>query len=123
MNSSLLITKINDYLARYRLYVEQENRANRYNINIRAESFFIPILQLFFESPNLKNINIDEKNFPGIDLGDEDLRLAIQVTSEKSSSKIVRTLEKFLNNELYINYDCLYFFCCNQDRNIIIVRK
>lgn len=46
MKGELLSTRINELLARYRLFVQNENLGNRYNINIRAESFFIPILTI-----------------------------------------------------------------------------
>ncbi len=115
MDSEILLTKINDYLARYRLFVEQENRANRYNINIRAETFFIPILRVLFKCPHLENVNIEKNNTPGIDLGDRKKRIAIQVTSEKTSKKVVDSLSKFLDNKFYETFDRLIIFII-QDR-------
>jgi hypothetical protein len=111
--------KINDYLARYRLFVEQENRANRYNINIRAESFFIPILSILFECNDLNNLNIEGKNYPGIDLADDEKRIAIQITSETKSSKVIHSLEKFLTSEheLYKKYDRLIVFMLREKQN------
>jgi len=110
MENSILITKINNYLARYRLFVEQENRANRYNINIRAESFFIPLLKILFDCPDLENLNIQDKNFPGLDLGDHKRKVAVQITSDKSSKKIEKTLQTFYVYKLYKEYDRLIFF-------------
>ena len=113
MDGEILSTQINDYLARYRLFIEQENMANRYNINIRAESFFIPILKCLFDCPNLINLNIEEgKNFSGLDLGDEEKRIAFQVTSDASSSKIIDCLNKFSSggDPLSTKFDRLVIF-------------
>jgi hypothetical protein len=113
MEGELFSTQINDYLARYRLFVEQENMANRYNINIRAESFFIPILKCLFDCPNLINLNIEVgKNFSGLDLGDEIKRIAFQVTSDASSSKIIDCLNKFSSGDdpLFTKFDRLVIF-------------
>ena len=110
MDRELTVIKIQDYLARYRLYVEQENRANRYNINIRAESLFIPILSLIFNCQNLINLNITHQNNPGIDLADGEKRIAIQVTSDGSSPKIVDSLNTFYKKTLFTKYDRIIFF-------------
>ena len=118
MEGEILSTKINDYLARYRLFVEQENRANRYNINIRAESFLIPILKCLFDCPNLVNLNLESgKNYPVLDLGDKKKRVAFQVTSTIKSSRVISSLKKFLSDKhkLYEKYDQLTFFFI-QDR-------
>lgn len=123
MNRELTVIKIQDYLARYRLYVEQENRANRYNINIRAESLFIPILNLIFNCQNLINLNITHQNNPGIDLADGEKRIAIQVTSDGSSSKIIDSLNTFYEKTLFTKYDRIIFFIIQERQTTYTSRK
>ena len=49
----------------------------------------------------LENLNHVEKNFPGIDLGDWERGIGVQVTVEKTSSKINNTIAKIVKNEVY----------------------
>ena len=53
---------------------------------------------------HLKNLNYEEKNFPGIDLGDAKSGLGVQVTSDKSGEKIRHTLSQILKHDVYQVY-------------------
>ncbi|TDF41703.1 hypothetical protein EYS14_02305 [Alteromonadaceae bacterium M269] len=49
-------------------------------------------------------------NFPAVDLGCKTSRISIQVTSDSSSSKIRKTLEKFEQHNLSKDFDHLYVY-------------
>jgi hypothetical protein len=49
-------------------------------------------------------------NFPGIDLADDEKRVAIQVTSTATSEKIKHSLSEFVEHELYKQYDRLIVY-------------
>lgn len=55
----------------------------------------------------LGNMNWDEDNFPAIDLGDDDERLAVQVTSTDTADKVRKTLKRFYDHHLEQRYDRL----------------
>jgi len=55
-------------------------------------------------------MNIVEGNFPAIDLGDLNRKLAIQVTSTASLGKIEYTVKKFVEKELHEKFDRLVIF-------------
>lgn len=105
-----LLIKIRDQITAYQLNVKSDNKANRYNINDRAETFTIPLFKLIFGWGELRDLNIDQKNYPGIDLGDTKHRIAIQVTSETALEKIKKTLMLFVRNNQYINFDRIIIF-------------
>lgn len=50
---------------------------------------------------SLVNLNVEKINYPGIDLGDRESGLGIQVTETRTSPKLVNSLDKVLNNEVY----------------------
>lgn len=50
---------------------------------------------------SLVNLNGEKINYPGIDLGDREVGLGIQVTETKTSPKLVNSLDKVLGNEVY----------------------
>lgn len=76
------------------------------DINKISENILIPIFSEVYGYQNLKNLNHSEReNYPSVDLGDDLLRVSIQVTSTSNSEKIKETLQKFIEHELYRKYD------------------
>lgn len=83
----------------------------RTDINRVSETVLIPLLSEVFGYQALKNLNYtEEENYPGIDLGDEQARVAFQVTSTASIEKVRETLIKFVRYRLYEKYDQLFMY-------------
>ena len=87
--------------------IELNNSVFYTDINKACENFYCKVLNLIYDY-DLKNINIDEENATAIDLGDKNKRIAIQVTSERTLSKVRYTLKKFVTNSLDTKYDKLF---------------
>lgn len=64
----------------------------------------------------LKNANHLEKNAPAIDLIDQKNRIAVQVTSDNSSTKIKHTIEEFNKSQAYHLYDRLVVLILTQKK-------
>jgi tetratricopeptide (TPR) repeat protein len=76
-----------------------------------SEIVLAELLREIYGYEHLKTLNANAGfNFPGIDLGDEQARVAIQVTATPSSEKILHTLEQFLKYEQYKNFDRLIVY-------------
>lgn len=86
--------------------VELHNSLSLTDINHAAEDFYSGLLNLVY-GYNLKNINVTEQNAAAIDLGDEQSKIAIQVTSTSSLVKTKYTVEKFIEKKLYRKFDRL----------------
>lgn len=69
------------------------------DLNRYLEDFFKEFLNEAF-SYNLRNLNEQRSNEPGLDLGDSLGSIGFQITSTKTSTKINNTLEKIIDNEL-----------------------
>lgn len=78
--------------------IELENQINFYNNNIGSENLMCGLLNYIY-GWNLVNLNKKEKNYPGIDLGDEKKKIAVQITSDNSRKKVQNTIDTFLKNE------------------------
>ena len=63
------------------------------------ESLMEGLLNIILDS-SLKNMNLEEPNFPAIDLGDDKKKLAVQVTSTGTREKMRHTLKEFFENGL-----------------------
>ena len=87
------LKKINLTLNLLTLQIASDNKLSLTDDNHWAEDFFVGFFNIMYDS-NLINLNIKERNYPGIDLGDEKKRICIQVTSTSDSSKIKETLQK-----------------------------
>jgi len=90
--------------------VELATKQGRFDLNLISEDAWIPILKEVYQCPNLINLNKKHKNFPGIDLGDEQDRVAFQVTSSTDIDKVKSTLEQFKKRNYKNAFDELYIF-------------
>jgi hypothetical protein len=106
MNRKSCIDGIVYYLAILRVSVEMHNSLNHQDISVASENFFRDFLNLAFEY-SLRNINIVQRNAQAIDLGDDDARIAIQVTSSTGLGKVKHTHSGFLKAGLENTYDRL----------------
>lgn len=106
MNKEVYLKNVAESLALLSREVSILNAVNLYDINIVAEDFFPGLLNLIY-GYELKNANYLEKNAPAIDLVDPKNRIAVQVTSDNSSTKIKHTIEEFNKNKAYQSYDRL----------------
>ncbi|OBR92659.1 hypothetical protein CLRAG_23650 [Clostridium ragsdalei P11] len=113
INSGRYINYIIEKLNIIRYELISKNKLNLTDDNIILENFIGNILNLTY-SYSLINLNCKEKNFPGIDLGDESIGLGIQVTSDKSGKKVQKTLDKCIENKTYKKYNKLKIFILSE---------
>lgn len=85
------------------------NKLGLHDINKVCEPFFCELFNSLWEI-NYKRLEYDEKNHPGIDLGDKKLRCSMQITTDGSKTKLWNTIEKFEKHKLYKKYDTLIHF-------------
>lgn len=74
-------------------YINISNSKSYTDINKLSEGFVMNLLNIIYDL-NLEDLNKEQANYPGIDLGDASKGMAVQVTSEKKSAKIKDTYEK-----------------------------
>ncbi|HXK38380.1 MAG TPA: SMEK domain-containing protein [Candidatus Paceibacterota bacterium] len=108
MDRQDLINEVTAYLARIKVQTKISNGNGLTDINSHLEDFFCRLLNEIL-ALNLENKNILRMNFPSIDLGDEEKRVSVQVTSENSKTKIDKTIKAFDANGLSSSYDTLKF--------------
>lgn len=114
MNQEYKLYRISQLLSRFKEQVTILNANGEFSINIHAENILIRLLNEIFDC-DLKNVNYEEgKTYPSIDLRDKTKRLSIQVTSTANFEKIKHTLNQYLENELYHEFDTLYIFILTQ---------
>lgn len=71
-----------------------------------SEDLYCGLLNTAF-GYELRNMNWVKDNFPAIDLGDAEERLAVQITSTGDSDKVRRTLTRFYDHKLERDYSRL----------------
>ena len=76
-----------------------------YDINRICEDVFCSGFKALYGFENLRNINeSDKKNYPGIDLADDEASVAIQVTSDKTLKKVKDSLKTITKHGLHKKY-------------------
>lgn len=104
---------INEKLAALTACVHLNNGQGRIDINKDAEDFYCGLLNILLDS-NLENLNYTKRDYPAIDLGDRDRKLAVQVTSTNSRDKIRETLKTFFENNQDRHFSCLIILIIGQ---------
>jgi hypothetical protein len=107
MNQQAILLNISILLSRFKVQISILNAASMLDINVVAEDFLIPILNEIFNC-NLSNANSVKKNYPAVDLIDEYNRIAFQVTSTSANDKIKNTINKFIENQMFSDFNELY---------------
>jgi hypothetical protein len=100
--------QLRDVVSRIIVQVELATSQGRTDINLTLEDAFIPILKSVYNLPHLVNLNRKQKNFPGIDLGDDHDRVAFQVTSSTTLDKVKFTVRQFMDRAYYNTFDELF---------------
>ena len=93
MNLKKSRARISELMSKFVVQVESENAMGMLDINRVSEDVLIPLFSEVYDHADLKNLNTSEgPNFPAIDLGDKEKRMAYQITSTSTSQKIKDTL-------------------------------
>ncbi len=94
MRKQELLTKSSGLLARFAYDVRVKNSMGLFDINTIAEDLLVPVFSVVFDCPDLQNQNKIRMNFPAVDLGCSKSRISLQITSDGSSGKALKTVEK-----------------------------
>ncbi len=106
-----LIKEISDALALLELSTRNKGLIRLYDQNIISEYFVAKMLNIVFKY-DLINLNTINRTYAAIDLGDSQRKICFQVTYTSKKylrSKIEKTIIKFIDNNLYHEYDTLKF--------------
>ncbi len=93
------IGEIVDALSDVAGQVSTRGRLGLTDLNKYAEDFFKTILNHLF-SYSLVNLNAERSNEPGLDLGDENKKVAFQITASRSSAKVNDMLAKLSDEHI-----------------------
>ncbi|GFR68313.1 phosphorylase family [Elysia marginata] len=110
MTRQELLQRSGALLGRFAHEVKVKNAMGLFDINTIAEDFLTPILAIVLKCPDLCNQNRVQMNFPAVDLGCRTSKISIQITSDPSSSKMLKTLKKFEEHNLCDDFDTLYVY-------------
>lgn len=108
------IEKLDNLLEKAKKDIEQKNRRQEFDINKQWEKIALFILNIAYNW-NLENLNLIQQNFPGIDLGDYERHIGVQVSTDSSPNKIRESIKKVQSNEINGHliseeYSNIYFF-------------
>lgn len=117
METITVENELRDVISRIICQVNLATKQGRLDVNLSLEDALIPVLKEVFNLPRLVNLNSKQKNFPGIDLGDEYDRIAFQVTSTSGIDKVKKTLSVFLEHGFENNFDELFILILSEKQN------
>ncbi|GAA3943680.1 SMEK domain-containing protein [Chitinophaga oryziterrae] len=98
------------------LQIKSQSALDLHDLSIYAEQASIPILDIVFDL-KLKSAGEIKRNHPAIDLIDSEKGIAFQLTSTATSTKVVETLQIFVDNKLYEKYPTLYIYILTEKKS------
>lgn len=105
-NKQEYFTTIIKLLTRLPKLVESSNKLNLTDVNNFSEDFYEGLLNLLY-GYNLVNANKYDQNAVAIDLQDTVNQISIQVTSTSNLKKTKKTVNKFIENKLFNEFNRL----------------
>lgn len=105
-----LLNEFRSLMAQLRSQVEAASAMGLYDTHKVAENVMCGLLRELCDWPQLRNLNREQANFPGIDLADDHARVAVQVTATADIAKVKHTLETFISHGLQQHYDRLIVY-------------
>lgn len=106
------IGEIVDSLAILGSQVKMRNSLHLFDLTVTTENFFRDLLNVLM-GKSFRNLNAERSNEPGLDLGDETARIAVQVTSSATTTKVNKTLEN-ITEEQRAKYDTIIVLRMNR---------
>lgn len=108
---------IKQYLVDLERLVHIENANGEYSINKLSENLLIGFFNILFDS-SFENANYTlAGNCPGIDIVDFSNKVALQVTSENNSGKILETVQKITKYKIYKEINTFYIYVLDRKKN------
>lgn len=102
------IGEIVDELSSVANQIATRSKIGMFDLNVFSENFFRDVLNALY-GWKVNNLNQDRSNVPGLDLGDKEAKVAIQVTSRSDAAKVNGTLKK-ITPEQAKEYDQIFVF-------------
>lgn len=112
-----LLNEFRELNSQLKTEVESASAMGHYDTHAVAENLMCKLLNELCGYGNLRNLNQDKDNYPGIDLADDNARVAFQITATSDLAKVKDTLETFLRHNLQQKYDRLVVYVLTQKQN------
>lgn len=110
MNYVQLQAELSDRLAAFSSKIAMRCAQGLTDAPTQAEDLVAGLLRELLSYRNLRNANQGGRNFPGVDLVDDERHLAVQVTAETSLDKIKSTIETIIRHNVHERYPDLRIF-------------
>jgi len=98
MNKQAELQELKVLLSRWIAEIGLDTELDFFDINKVSEGFVAKLLNSIFDY-HLEDLNKIKQNFPTVDLGDIDKKIAVQVTSRTDYNKYKSTLENFVRQD------------------------
>jgi len=121
ISRGFIIGKLVDDLSNLAYQINTRNKLGQFDLTKICEDFVREVINITYGF-NLKNLNSSRSNNPGLDLGDTEEKIAIQVTSQKSSTKVNATLEA-INDEQKKSYKRIVIFILGHKQSSYSINK
>jgi hypothetical protein len=104
MQQQNLLNQARNLLTAFVASVKGATALGHTDINVISENVLRDLFRIVYSLPELRNLNQERRNYPGIDLADDTKGVAFQITATPDLSKIKETLQTVLRAGLEVKY-------------------
>lgn len=117
MNLEKVTKEIRDLLSQFVSKMKANAALGLTDLNHFSEGFLLDLLKEVYALPDLRNLNSERSNFPGLDLGDDKSGSAFQITSTTDLSKIKSTLQTVIDAGLHNRFSRIQIFILTEKQS------
>jgi hypothetical protein len=116
------LNRILSLISWWLMTIKSHNAVGFFDINKVAEGFSLKLLNAIY-GYSLENLNYNQNNYPGIDLGDEINKIGFQITSRNDARKLQESLKKFSNGASKTYCNGIRFLILSQEKKSRLSKK
>jgi hypothetical protein len=116
MRRQTLLNEARDLMALFVNQVRGSTAVGHTDINKVSERFLVELFREVFALPDLRDLNAEKANFPGLDLASDASSTAFQITATTDVQKVKDTLRTVLDRGLHTKYPQIRIYVLTEKR-------
>lgn len=112
-----LLNEFRELISQFRHEAEAASSMQLYDNHKVAENVVLDLFKELYGWKNLRNLNSEKANYPGIDLADDVEKIGIQVSATANIEKVKGALETCSKSNLFNKYERIIIYVVTQKQN------
>jgi hypothetical protein len=117
MQRQELMLEIDKLMGAFIGTVDRQKALGLADVNTLSEALLLELLRELFMLPDLRSLNNEKANFPGLDLADDTVGVAFQITTTRELKKVLNCLETVIRHDLHNRFSRIVVLIVGNKQN------